>query len=61
MSEATSKAKSEFWNGFKVILDSNGALKGNELGFGLPSITVKTLKNGTEQKKMTSLRRNPWS
>lgn len=61
LSEATSKAQYEFWNAFKVILDSNGALKGNDLGFGLPSITVKTLKSGAEQKKMTSLRRSSWS
>lgn len=61
LNEATSKAQSEFWNGFKVILDSNGALKGNDLGFGMPSITIKTLKNGTEQRKMTSLRRTSWS
>ena len=61
LSEATPKAQSEFWNGFKTILDSNGILKSIELGFGIPAITTKTLKNGTEQKKMTSIRRTPWS
>lgn len=61
LSEATPKDRSEFWNGFKNILDSNSVLKSNELGFGLPDISVKSLKNGTEQKRMVSLTRTSWS
>ena len=30
------KARGEFWNGFKTILDTNGAFK--EIGFGIPEI-----------------------
>lgn len=52
------KARNEFWNGFKVILDTNSAFK--ELGFGVPNIEVKKLKNGQVNKKMKSIFRHSW-
>lgn len=42
------KARGEFWNGFKTILDTNGALK--EIGFGIPEIESKENKNGEIKK-----------
>ncbi len=51
------KAKSEFWNGFKTILDTNEAFK--EIGLGIPDITVKQTTAG-EKKSMNSLVRQPW-
>ena len=58
MAETTKKARGEFWNGFKTIFDTNKLFQ--SIGFGIPDITVKTLKNGSQQKKMHSIRRVPW-
>lgn len=55
--DTTKKAKSEFWNGFKTILDTNAAFK--EIGLGIPDITVKQTTAG-EKKSMNSLVRQPW-
>ena len=55
--DTTKKAKSEFWNGFKTILDTNEAFK--EIGLGIPDITVKQTTSG-EKKSMNSLVRQPW-
>lgn len=55
--DTTKKAKSEFWNGFKTILDTNEAFK--EIGLGIPDITVKQTTAG-EKKSMNSLVRQPW-
>lgn len=55
--DTTQKAKSEFWNGFKTILDTNEAFK--EIGLGIPDITVKQTTAG-EKKSMNSLVRQPW-
>ena len=55
--DTTKKAKSEFWNGFKTILDTNEAFK--EIGLGVPDITVKQTTAG-EKKSMNSLVRQPW-
>lgn len=52
------KARGEFWNGFKIILDSNKAYR--EIGFGIPKIESKTNKNGQVTKKMLSIKRTPW-
>ena len=56
--DAKKKAKSEFWNGFKVILDSNESLR--TIGFGLPDITRKTTKSGEVKRSMNSLTRGAW-
>lgn len=58
MEGATKKAPGEFWNGFKVILDTNYWFQ--SIGFGIPEITVKTLKNGSVQKKLHSIKRESW-
>lgn len=55
--DTNKKAKSEFWNGFKTILDTNEAFK--EIGLGIPDITVKQTTAG-EKKSMNSLVRQPW-
>ena len=55
--DTTKKAKSEFWNGFKTILDTNEAFK--EIGLGIPDITVKQTTAG-EKKSRNSLVRQPW-
>ncbi len=55
--DTTKKAKSEFWNGFKTILDTNEAFK--EIGLRIPDITVKQTTAG-EKKSMNSLVRQPW-
>lgn len=52
------KARGEFWNGFKTILDTNGALK--EIGFGVPEIEAKENKNGEIKKSMLSIVRFSW-
>ncbi len=52
------KSRGEFWNGFKTILDSNGAFK--EIGFGVPEIEAKVNKNGDEKKSMLSILRLSW-
>ena len=53
------KARGEFWNGFKTILDTNAAFK--EIGFGVPEIEEKENKNGDVRKTMKSILRLPWS
>ena len=52
------KARGEFWNGFKTILDTNGAFK--EIGFGIPEIEAKENKNGEIKKSLISITRLPW-
>lgn len=59
MAETTPKARSEFWNGFKTILDSNDAFK--NIGLGIPNITRKETKTGNVRKKMNSLERKSWN
>ena len=59
MNEATQKARGEFWNSFKVILDSNEALQ--RIGFGTPDITFKTNKNREVKKTLNFITRTPWS
>ena len=56
--DATKKAKGEFWNGFKTILDTNPAFQ--RIGFGVPDITSKENKNGDIRKKLNSIMRTPW-
>lgn len=56
--EVTDKAIGEFWNGFKVILDTTKPL--NSIGFGIPEIEEKTTKTGDVKKKMLSLYRTSW-
>lgn len=58
LADATKHAIGEFWNAFKVILDSNYYLRA--IGFGVPEIESKTNKNGEVKKKMLSLRRKSW-
>ena len=57
--DVTDKAIGEFWNGFKVILDTTKPL--NTIGFGIPEIEEKITKTGDVKKKMTSLYRTSWS
>lgn len=52
------KAKSEFWNGFKQILDTMPY--GYEMRFGVPEIEKKYDKNGEEKKKLISITRWNW-
>lgn len=52
------KARGEFWNGFKTIIDTNGAFK--EIGMGVPEIESKENKNGEVKKRMISITRIPW-
>lgn len=54
----TDKAKSEFWNAFKQILDTMPY--GNEMRFGVPDIEKKFDKNGEEKKKLISITRWNW-
>lgn len=58
MEEATKKARGEFWNGFKVILDSNENFQ--RIGIGIPDITSKINKNGEVKKTMNYLQRVSW-
>ena len=58
MEDASKKARGEFWNSFKVILDSNELLQ--QIGFGRPNITSKTNKNGDVKKTMNYLQRVAW-
>jgi len=58
MNEATQKARGEFWNSFKVILDSNEYLQ--RIGFGTPDITSKTNKNAEVKKTLNSITRASW-
>lgn len=59
MEDATKKARGEFWNSFKVILDSNDAFQ--RIGLGIPDITSKTTKTGEVKKTMNYLQRVSWS
>lgn len=54
----TEKAKSEFWNGFKQILDTMPY--GYEMRFGIPNVEKKFDKNGEEKKKLISITRLNW-
>ena len=54
----TEKAKGEFWNGFKQILDTMPF--GYEIRFGVPDIERKVDKNGEEKKKLLSITRWNW-
>lgn len=54
----TDKAKSEFWNSFKQILDTMPY--GYEMRFGVPDIEKKFDKNGEEKKKLVSITRWNW-
>lgn len=56
--DVTDKAVGEFWNGFKVILDTTKPF--NSIGFGIPEIEEKVTKTGDVKKKMLSLTRVPW-
>lgn len=57
--EVTEKAIGEFWNGFKVILDTTKPL--NSIGFGMPEIEEKVTKTGDVKKKLLSIYRFPWA
>lgn len=59
MEEATQKARGEFWNSFKIILDSNEAFR--RIGLGEPDITAKETKTGEIKKTMNYLRRTTWA
>jgi phosphoadenosine phosphosulfate reductase len=54
----TEKAKSEFWNGFKQILDTMPY--GYEIRFGVPTIERKNDRNVEEKKKLISITRWNW-
>lgn len=56
--DITDKAIGEFWNGFKVILDTTKPF--NSIGLGIPEIEEKATKTGDIKKKMLSLTRVPW-
>jgi phosphoadenosine phosphosulfate reductase len=56
--DVTDKAVGEFWNGFKVILNTTKPL--NSIGLGIPEIEEKTTKTGDVKKKLVSLTRVPW-
>ncbi len=58
LAEATKHAIGEFWNAFKVILDSNTCLQ--SIGFGIPEIESKTTRTGDVKKKMLSVHRKSW-
>lgn len=58
MEEAAQKARGEFWNGFKVILDSNEVFQ--RIGFGKPDITSKATKTGEVKKTMNNICRSSW-
>ena len=55
--DVTEKAKGEFWNGFKVILDTNALFR--NCGMGLVDITAKETKTGIK-KSLNSITRLPW-
>lgn len=57
--DVTDKAVGEFWNGFKVILDTTKPF--NSIGLGIPEIEEKVTKTGDVKKKMLSLTRVPWA
>lgn len=52
------KAEGEFWNGLKVIFDSNTYF--SLIGLGTPDISRKMQKNGTEKLTMNSIQRTAW-
>lgn len=52
------KARGEFWNGFKTIIDTNDCFK--VIGMGVPKIESKENKNGEIKKHMISITRTPW-
>lgn len=56
--DVTDKAIGEFWNGFKVILDTTKPL--NSIGFGTPEIEEKVTKTGDVKKKLISIYRSSW-
>lgn len=56
--DVTDKAIGEFWNGFKVILDTTKPL--NSMGFGIPEIEEKVTKTGDVKKKLISIYRTSW-
>lgn len=58
MEDAAKKARGEFWNGFKIILETNNLLQ--QVGLGHPDITYKVNKNGDVKKTMNSIQRSPW-
>lgn len=53
------KAEGEFWNGMKVIFDSNNYF--SMIGLGTPDISRKMQKNGVEKLTMNSIRREIWA
>lgn len=55
---ANDKAKGEFWNGMKVILDSSSAW--DRIGLGMGNIIKKETKSDVK-KTMKSIRRTPWA
>lgn len=59
MEEASPKARGEFWNGFKVIIDSNDSFQ--RIGFGNPEIISKTNKTGEVKRTMSSIQRSSWN
>ncbi|MDE7310243.1 MAG: phosphoadenosine phosphosulfate reductase family protein [Eubacterium sp.] len=58
LADVAKKARGEFWNGFKVILDTNRAFQ--NIGFGKPEIEQKINKNGEIRKKLISITRSKW-
>lgn len=56
--DVTEKARGEFWQGFKTILDTITAMQ--KIGFGVPDISEKTNKNGEVRKTLNSIIRTPW-
>lgn len=58
MEDVAKKARGEFWNGFKTILDTNYALQ--NIGFGKPEIEKKINKSGEIKKRLISITRSEW-
>ena len=56
--DVSDKAVGEFWNVFKVILDTTKPF--NSIGLGIPEIEEKATRTGDVKKKMLSLTRIPW-
>lgn len=56
--DVSKKAKNEFWNGFKTILDTNESLQ--NIGIGIPDITEKEMKTGDIRKTLNSITRLSW-
>lgn len=56
--EENKKKRREFWDGFKIILDSNPAFQ--MIGFGIPEIQKKYLSNGETRKSLLSIYRTSW-